>query len=157
MSEHDFQQMDQAMERTLVSHAENLKRQIEAGLCVRCRKHHLIELNNELSPANITFRCCDSECGWFVVYPIRTLGNSERAQRDESLDLVAIAERDFLAKSRAYAQAKEAMADLLHRTGRGSPNASATLTTARAEFLSAATLLESREATIATMHLDQKA
>jgi len=99
-TEHDFRLMDQRIEATLAAHAENLKQWIEAGCCPRCRAHHLIELNER----NITFKCSKGSCGWSAIYPIRTLGNSERAQRDGTLDLVAIAEKEVLDKARTASQ-----------------------------------------------------
>ena len=124
-----FEQQDAAMERTLASHAENLKQWIEAGCCVRCRKQHRIELNER----NITFRCCDKDCGWFAIYPIRTLGNSERAMRDESLDLVAIAECEVLEAAKAWAESANALQMGPMLRGRS------------ADLFAAVKLLESRE------------
>lgn len=96
-TEHEIRQMDQAIERTLVSHAENLKKSIESGQCLKCRT----SIETLLLDRAIRFQCCDYVCGWSAIYPIRTLGNSERAERDGTLDLVAIAEREVLEKAKA--------------------------------------------------------
>lgn len=95
-TEHEIRQMDQAIERTLVSHAENLKKSIESGQCLKCRT----SIETLLLDRAIRFQCSDYVCGWSAIYPIRTLGNSERAERDGTLDLIAIAEREVLETAR---------------------------------------------------------
>lgn len=92
-TEYDFRLMDQKIECTLVAHDEALKRAIENNRCVRCGCAYRVEINLR----NITFRCVQgATCGWSAIYPIRTIGNSERARQDENLDMVAIAEREVI-------------------------------------------------------------
>lgn len=129
-SDCEFRQLDQATERTLVSHAENLKASLERGECLRCGSGYLVEIN----PRNIIFRCHEAGCGWHAVYPIRTIGNSERANQDESLDLIAIAEKDVIEKARTWGKWVVTYWETPERT------------TAEEELLSALVLLESREA-----------
>jgi len=101
-TEHAFREMDQRIEATLVAHAENLKAAIENGRCPRCGD----DIRPRLNERNITFKCdaTVTECGWSAIYPIRTLGNSERAQQDEILDLVAISEREVIEKAKALSR-----------------------------------------------------
>lgn len=73
-----FRQLDQSMSTEIDAHDESLKRWIEAGCCVKCRAHHVIELN----PKNITFRC-SANCGWSAIYPIAKIGDSSPAWQCE--------------------------------------------------------------------------
>lgn len=127
-------EQDEAVSREIDAHAEALKSAIELGLCLKCGCE---SLHTELNPRNITFKCYITGCEWFAVYAIRTIGNSERAQRDESLDLIAIAEKDVLEKSKAWLQ--------VWREGAPDPRKSETLADIECELLAAVTLLESRE------------
>ena len=70
-------EQDQAMSRSIDAHDEHRIESLKAGQCPRCKSSLCIEEN----PRNLTIKC-DAECGWSARYPIRTIGNSERAQQD---------------------------------------------------------------------------
>lgn len=61
------------------------------------------------------------------------------------MTLVEISEREVLAAAKAYVTARKVMADLLHRKGRGSPEASEALQVAEKALFDALALLEKRE------------
>lgn len=135
-------EQDEAMSRELASHAEALQDAIEAGLCLKCGCDYKVELN----PRNITFKCIsESSCGWFALYPIRTIGNSERAMRDESLDLIAISEREVIEKAKAWHAMVKKEYDGINIADESDA------------LLAAVTLLNSRVAMDATRHLDNVA
>lgn len=71
-------EQDEAISREMDAHGEALKKAVEQGRCLKCR----LPLETQLLPRAIRFQCNDYICGWFAVYAIRTIGNSERAQRD---------------------------------------------------------------------------
>ena len=73
-------EQDQAMSRSIDAHDEHRIESLKAGQCPKCKSSLCIEEN----PRNLTIKC-DAGCGWSARYPIRTIGNSERAQRDENL------------------------------------------------------------------------
>lgn len=64
---------DERMSVEIDAHGENLKLWIEAGCCPKCRTRHRIEIN----PHNIRFICTSKTCGWFAIYPIARIGNSQ--------------------------------------------------------------------------------
>lgn len=132
-------EQDEAMSRSIDAHDEALKRAVELGVCLKCRVGYKVEVN----PRNLTFRCRISTCGWSAIYPIRTLGNSERAQRDEELDLIALAEKEVIANGRIALKAWRAMGSA---NGTAFTIAKTAFDEAQCEWLASVVLLEAREA-----------
>lgn len=133
-------EQEEAVTREIDAHGDRLKTAIENCRCPRCGD----DIRPELNERNITFKCdaTIAECGWSAIYPIRTIGNSERAQQDEALDSIATSEHEVLNAAKKWARQ-------VVNTG--------TVLSSERELVDAIILLEAREAMKATEHLDVEA